>query len=148
MALLITFSANATAAHHGHENDNIKMIEAYFSSLAAGDMETFAGFFAENVVWHQPGKNKYSGAKNGFRVIGQMIGGMMQDTQGTFVVKQNGDVMANGNLVSVEVAFSGKKGNTSIDMTGHDLFKIKDGKIVEVWLFSEDQKAEDAFWGK
>jgi len=27
-----------------------------------------------------------------------------------------------------------------------DLLRIADGQIREVWLFSEDQAAEDAFW--
>lgn len=32
-------------------------------------------------------------------------------------------------------------------MTGVDLFEVVDEKIVQVWLFSEDQVVEDAFWG-
>ena len=35
-----------------------------------------------------------------------------------------------------------------LDMNGIDLFKIKDGKIVEVWLFSSDQAKEDIYWDK
>ena len=32
-------------------------------------------------------------------------------------------------------------------MNGIDLFRMDDGKIKEVWLFSSDQAVEDAFWG-
>ena len=32
-------------------------------------------------------------------------------------------------------------------MAGVDLLRVENGKIAEVWLFSEDQPAEDAFWG-
>ena len=32
-------------------------------------------------------------------------------------------------------------------MPGIDLFKVEAGKIIEIWLFSDDQEAEDAFWG-
>ncbi len=35
-----------------------------------------------------------------------------------------------------------------LDMNGIDLFKIKDGKIAEVWLFSNDQAKEDIYWDK
>ena len=31
-------------------------------------------------------------------------------------------------------------------MNGVDVMKIEDGKIKEVFLFSEDQEAEDQFW--
>lgn len=33
-------------------------------------------------------------------------------------------------------------------MDGVDVLRLKDGKIVEMWLFSGDQVAEDAFWGQ
>ena len=56
--------------------------------------------------------------------------------------------MANGNLVSFPTRFSGKIGERTVDMNGVDLFEVVDEKIVQVWLFSEDQAAEDEFWGK
>ena len=31
-------------------------------------------------------------------------------------------------------------------MNGNDLYEVVDGKIAQVWLFSEDQPAEDEFW--
>jgi uncharacterized protein len=31
-------------------------------------------------------------------------------------------------------------------MSGNDLYEVVDGKIVQVWLFSEDQPTEDKFW--
>lgn len=34
-----------------------------------------------------------------------------------------------------------------IAMAGVDLLKIQNGQIKEVWLFSEDQEAENVFWG-
>jgi hypothetical protein len=32
-------------------------------------------------------------------------------------------------------------------MDGVDLLRITDGKITEMWLFSDDPAAEDIFWG-
>lgn len=55
--------------------------------------------------------------------------------------------MVNGNFVSCPVRFSAKCGAKTVDMDGSDLYEVADGKIVQVWLFSEDQKAEDEFWG-
>ncbi|MEQ8472328.1 MAG: ester cyclase [Marinoscillum sp.] len=72
---------------------------------------------------------------------------MMEATKGTFVVKPNGSLMDNNDLVVMPVRFSGTNEGRNIDMTGVDLFEVKDGKIVKVWLFSDDQKAEDEFWG-
>jgi ketosteroid isomerase-like protein len=35
-----------------------------------------------------------------------------------------------------------------MDMGGIDLLTVRDSKIVEVHLFSEDAATEDAFWGR
>ncbi len=35
----------------------------------------------------------------------------------------------------------------TMEMDGVDLLRVENGRIAEVWLFSADQKAEDAFWG-
>ncbi|MCL2914592.1 nuclear transport factor 2 family protein [Shewanella corallii] len=126
---------------------NINTIRNYFKALESGDMETFAAMFADNVVWHQPGNNKYSGDKQGVAEIGQMVAAMMQETQGSFALKTQGDPSANGQLVAVPVSFGGEKAQQTMQMRGTDLFRMNDGKIVEVWLFSEDQRAEDQFWG-
>ncbi|RXJ71745.1 ketosteroid isomerase [Veronia nyctiphanis] len=129
---------------------NIAIIDTYFNSLATGDMETFASLFSANVVWHQPGNNKFSGEKHGMAGIGGMVAGMMEESQGTFVVQPDGRAMANGEYVAAPVKFSGSKtiSGTSheIDMKGKDLFRLNNGKIAEVWLFSDDQEAEDNFW--
>jgi predicted SnoaL-like aldol condensation-catalyzing enzyme len=54
--------------------------------------------------------------------------------------------MVNDNLVVSPVHFTAKSGHRKLDMTGVDLFEVKDGKITQVWLFSDDQVKEDEFW--
>lgn len=60
----------------------------------------------------------------------------------------NGNLMVNDNLVAMPLRFSGTNDDRNMDISGLDLFKVEAGKITEVWLFSDDQEAEDAFWGK
>lgn len=125
-----------------------EVIEAYAEFLAKGDIQKAFSFFAPDAKWHQPGNNKFSGIKNNPDEIGAMFGGMMQDTQGSLVVAPNGSLMVNGNLVASPVRFTAKKGKREMDMTGLDLFEVKEGKITQVWIFSGDQQIEDDFWGK
>ena len=76
-----------------------------------------------------------------------MLSKMMEYTKGTLVIQPNGAMMVNSNLVSAPVRFSALCEGKSLDMTGIDLYEVKDGKIINVWLFSEDQNQEDDFWG-
>ena len=129
-------------------NKKIEIAQIYFESLAIGDIPTLFGLFSENVVWHQPGNNKFSGVKKGVEAISQMIVGMMELSSGTLKVEKAANFMENENLVVTPIIFSATKGDSSIKMAGIDIFKIEKGKIVEVWLFSDDQIEEDNFWGK
>lgn len=123
-----------------------EVVEAYSIALSNGDVPTAFSYFSPNAKWHQPGNNKFSGTQTGLDAIGKMLSDMMEATQGSLVIKPAGAMMVNGNYVSCPIRFSAKSGERTVDMSGNDLYLVEDGKIVEVWLFSEDQAAEDEFW--
>lgn len=123
-----------------------EVVEAYSIALSKGDVPTAFSHFSPNAKWHQPGNNKFSGTQSGLEAIGKMLSEMMAVTQGTLEIKPAGAMMVNGNLVSCPVRFSAKSGDKSVEMDGNDLYEVVDGKIVQVWLFSEDQVSEDLFW--
>ena len=123
-----------------------EVVMAYSVALSKGDVPTAFSYFSPDAKWHQPGNNKFSGTQSGLEAIGKMLSEMMAVTQGTLVIKPAGAMMVNGNLVSCPVRFSAKNGSKSVDMEGNDLYEVADGKIVQVWLFSENQEAEDIFW--
>ncbi|MEP7266427.1 MAG: nuclear transport factor 2 family protein [Saprospiraceae bacterium] len=123
-----------------------EVVQSFQEVLGKGDAPTAFSFFATDVKWHQPGANQFSGTKNGVEELGKMFGGMMQASNGTLKVMPNGALMVNGNLVAAPVRFSANNGINSIDMVGVDLFEVKEGKIINVWLFSDAQQNEDDFW--
>jgi ketosteroid isomerase-like protein len=100
-----------------------------------------------DVVWHQPGENRFSGNHTGIDGVGALLDGMMEASSGTFQLAVTGPAMVTGELVAVPVRFSGKRGDVSMDMSGVDLLTVRNGNIVEVHLFSEDGPTEDTFWG-
>lgn len=125
-----------------------EIISAYLEALRKGDVSAAFSFVSPDAQWHQPGAHQFSGVKSGVEAIGKMLGGMMETTQGTFVLKPNGNLMINGNMAALPVRFTGTIEDRNIDMTGIDLFEVNEGKITGVWLFSDDQEVEDKFWGK
>jgi ketosteroid isomerase-like protein len=119
----------------------------YFDALSAKDFATVAAMFADDIVWHQPGEHRFSGTHRGSAAVGEMIGGMLTVSEGTFELSTTGALMVNGALVAVPVHFTGKRDGAVMAQDGVDLLRIEGDRIAEVWLFSSDPQAEDTFWG-
>lgn len=122
-------------------------VEHYFSALAAGNVDEVFSYFDDAAIWEQPGNHQFSGTKTGPAEIGAMVGGMMEVSGGSFVIKPTGPLMQNGDMVAVTIQATGTHGDATLDMQGVDLLQVKDGKITNVWLFTDYQDKEDAFWG-
>jgi ketosteroid isomerase-like protein len=129
-------------------NKNIDVARAYFQAVQTGDMAALGKLVGEQVVWHQPGSNQFSGERRGRNAVFEMLGAMMQATAGTFAIEKVHSVMGNGEMVAASIHFSGRREGKSMSMDGVDVLRVEDGAIVEAWLFSSDQAAEDAFWGR
>lgn len=127
---------------------NIDIAKAYISAVQTGDQVALGNLFSSDLVWHQPGNNRFSGTRNGIAELGAMLGSMMEVSGGTFAITKANRYLANGDLVAVEIEFSGEREGLKLSQPGIDLLRIQDGKIVEVWLFSSDPEQEDRFWGK
>lgn len=119
----------------------------YFDALESGDFATVSATFADDIVWHQPGANQFSGSHHGAAAVGEMIGGMMTVSEGTFALKRNAPLMVNGTTVAAPVHWTAKRSGAEMDGVGVDLMRVEGDKIVEVWLFTADPAEEDAFWG-
>jgi ketosteroid isomerase-like protein len=125
----------------------LDVVNRYFDALSAKDFPTVASMFAEDIVWHQPGDNRFSGTHRGGAAVGEMIGGMMTVSEGTFELTLTGAPLVNGTMVAVPVHFTGKRDGAAMSQDGIDLLRIEGDKIAEAWLFSSDPQSEDAFWG-
>jgi len=106
---------------------NLEIFNTYNQALIAGDFPGVFETMADDIVWNQPGTHSISGTVVGKDQLGPHLAKFAEKTNGTFKV-----VTTDG---------------TELNMNGIDLFRIEDGKIKEVWLFSSDQADEDSFWG-
>ena len=127
-------------------NPNIAIVRRYFDAVARGDLATVGSTLADDIEWHQPGNSSLSGLHKGKEAVFALLGSFMQRSAGTFRIDHVGTLMAQGDLVTTTLHFRAERTGASMSMSGVDLLRIADGQIREVWLFSEDQAAEDAFW--
>ena len=127
-------------------NSPTAIARQYFDALGAGDMATVGDLLADEIVWHQPGSSHLSGLKRGKAELLPMLCAMAELSEGSFAIDQVDEIMGNGDLAAARIHFVARKGDPAMAMNGVDLLRVADGKIVEAWLFSGDQAAEDEFW--
>lgn len=127
--------------------NTLTVANRYAEAVSAKDFASVAGMFADDIVWHQPGTHRLAGTHRGAAAVNEMIGAQMATTQGTFELELTGAPMVNGALVAIPVHFSATRDDAAMSMDGVDVLRVEGDKIAEVWLFSLDQDAEDAFWG-
>lgn len=128
------------------DSDNIKVGRGYVEAQSKGDMATVATLLADDVVWHQPGASHLSGTFRGKDTVFPHLGQFTALSNNSFRVDEVGSVMANGDMVTAKLHFVASRPGRTLSMDGVDLMRIEGGQIKEMWLFSGDQTAEDAFW--
>jgi len=146
--IALACSLNAHAETYLQPSD---VVALYFQSLQTGDIGTLANLLDDNIVWHQPGKNVLSGTHAGKQAVLELFGRFMQISEGSFKIDAVTSIMANGNMVSASLSFSAQRCQyltVDMRMKGIDVMRVENGLIKEVFLFSENQDQEDAFWGR
>lgn len=128
------------------EKEVMKVFNTYNEALMKGDFAAVFGTMADDVKWYQPGNNPLSGVTVGKQDLGEHLGKFAEKSNGTFKVITNW-VSSNNCFVAANVTFVAQLSNGGkLDMNGIDLFRIENGQIQEVWLFSSEQAIEDEFW--
>ena len=124
---------------------NEELVRRGFDAFAKGDVDTLRELFDQDAVWHVPGRSQLSGDHRGVDTILGHFAKIAELTGGTFRTEVH-DVVANDeHAVTIYVGRGEREGRTLEDrnvLVSH----IRNGKLVESWLFSEDQYAADEFF--
>jgi len=120
------------------------VVRRLYQAFAGGDLVALESCFAEDVVWHLPGKSAVSGDHHGWPQIrdnfmaklGPLSGGTLRVELVDVAI---GDVF----VVAVQHATASSGGKT-LDVTACQLITVRDGLIHEVRGHYSDQEALDA----
>lgn len=117
------------------------MLEA----LKRGDYEYGLARFAEDVVWHLPGRGPLGGDHEGRGAVLAAMRRFEKLSGGTLDIELH-DVFGNDEHVVVLLYATGTRGDKRYDSLEADVYHVRDGLIREFWSLSEDQRLTDEFW--
>ena len=128
------------------EHPNGTILRTLLDAFAAGDVGTMEGAFDDDVVWHAPGTNRFSGQFRGR--VGTMLRLSQMRDAGISTRFDVHDVVANDQHavalvhLHLEVA-DGRRYDQPQVQVAH----IRGGKIVEFWTMNQDQAVLDLLIG-
>jgi uncharacterized protein len=128
------------------EHPNGTLLRDLFESFAAGDVAAMEAAFDDDLTWHAPGTNRFSGEFRGRAAAMQRLAQMREAGISTrFDVH---DVVANGEHaialahLHLEVA-DGRRYDQPQVAVAH----VRNGRIVEFWTMNQDQAVLDLLIG-
>ena len=127
------------------EHPNAAVLRKAYDAFAKGDMATLAELFAEDVVWHLPGRNPVSGVHRGRDAVFAAFAKFFELSGGTLKLDDHTILADDEHAVALNRATASRQGR-HLDLLGADVFHVRNGRIVEFWAFSEDQRIDDEFW--
>ena len=126
-----------------HPNEDL--VRKAYQAFAAGDMATLNEVFADDIVWHAPGRNEIAGTFRGKDEVFANLQKNMELTSGTFKLDIHEILADDSHAVGLLRATAQREGKTLDDNTVQ-IFHIKDGKMTESWLHPSNAYASDEFW--
>ena len=122
------------------EHPNATRFREAMQRFDSGDIQGFAEFLADDVVWHQIGADTLRGKE----AMAQSMPGGEVDWNITADIH---DVVANDEHVIALIDAHATRGDgRTLDYRTAEIMHVRDGKLTERWAFSDDtQRITDFF---
>ncbi len=127
------------------DHPNATLLRNGYAAFAKGDMATITEMFSQDMVWHLLGDNLISGVHRGRDAVFAVFARTVELTGGSFKIDLHDVLASDEHAVALSRSTASRQGK-QLDVRAVDVYHIRDGKVTEWWSFTEDQRAEDAFW--
>ena len=124
---------------------NEQLLRDGYAAFEKGDLDTLRGLFADDIVWHTPGRSPVSGDARGLDQVFGLFGKVLELSGGTLRNELH-DVLANDEHAVALVRARGERNGKTLNDTQAHVFHVRDGRVTEFWLHTSDLYANDEFW--
>lgn len=126
-----------------HPNEELLRREC--GARARRDMDGLAELFADDIVWHVPGRSAIAGHYRGKDAVMEYVRRRQELAAGTFEIEVH-DVLANDDWGLVIATGRARRGGEPHKWRAHGLYRFRAGKIAARWVLPEDQYQFDEIW--
>jgi ketosteroid isomerase-like protein len=124
---------------------NERLLREEYRARAHRDDRALADVFADDIVWHVPGKSAIAGDYRGRDQVMEYVRRRRALADDTFEVAVE-DVLANDQHGFVIATGSAIRHGKRRTWRAHGLYRFERGSIAECWVLPEDQQTFDDVW--
>jgi uncharacterized protein len=137
--------ADPAAAEITAAQANAALIKSAYDAFSRGDTQSVFAVFAENILWHVPGRGPLSRDYRGHAEVAGFFEHFMGLSEGTFRI-QIDEILANRDRVVVLCTESASRAGRSWSSPQVHVWTVKDGRATTFWEYEGDQQGDDEFW--
>jgi len=134
-----------TSFAHPIADANEALVRSGYEAFARGDVEFVMALFADDILWHVPGRGPLSRDYHGPQEVLGFFGEFMKRSNGSFHIRVD-DVLAKGDTVVVLATESAQGGGRAWSSPQVHVWTVKNGRVTRFWQYQGDQQTEDEFW--
>lgn len=124
---------------------NAALVRSGYEAFVRGDIDAVTAMFADDILWHVPGRGPLSRDYRGPAEVLGFFGEFMKLSNGTFRIHVD-DVLAKGDTVVVLATESAERGGRTWSSPQVHVWTVKNGRLARFWQYQGDQQTEDEFW--
>jgi len=122
------------------EHPNATLIRDALDALAAREVDTLAGYLADDVAWH------YIGGAEPIRGKAAVLGMFEPGNRDFEIQTEIHDIVANDQHGVALVNATATRGGRTLAYRTAEILHVRNGKVTERWAFSDDTAAITAFF--
>ncbi|HXF56848.1 MAG TPA: nuclear transport factor 2 family protein [Actinomycetota bacterium] len=126
-----------------HPNEDL--LRRGYEAFARGDLQTVGEVFADDIVWHVPGRGPLAGTYRGRDEVMGFFARLFDLSGGRFGLEVH-DLLANDEHGVVLVVARGERAGKTLEAYDVHVWHLRDGRAVEYWGHPFDLYAVDEFW--
>ena len=134
--------ASAISASKHDENEAI--IKRYCEAWKKGDLPTMFGLYHDEFILHYFGRSPLAGEHRGKAAVIGVLGKVQKLTNRQLLEIR--DVLASDDHAIVIARERFGRDGKQLEANRIFVYRVRDGKLWECWVYDEDQRAVDEFW--
>jgi ketosteroid isomerase-like protein len=123
------------------------VMQAYLHAVRAGDFDAAFAHFADDVVFRIPGRSRFAGQHRGRDAAMAYIDAARAASRDHEVTVEVLDALVSEERFALVVVERFARDGEVVEIPRANVYRVRGGEIVEVWIFEGDQDAADALMG-